>query len=348
VGGTADMVDYARALEKPLIIVDPTTGTLTEERLDRLPKTEGSNSPGENFRQATEERFHQMNDTATRQAPRVRRMVFYVILLHLFASVVGLSALILLAGNPQWKIDLRHLVSHVALYVEIGVLITALALTFLLRRSHHEWIRNRLGAELCRSCLAIWQMRRQPGLFPRMTIEGFERLARSLRIAWLLDRSEPADIEKARSDYLSQRVDDQIDYYSTRGKTAEFSFNCWKRIASLATVLAIACTIGALLLSGGADESGGQRETYYGVLKLFALLLPLINAAALSLVISQEYSRRFVRYYQMAEKLRKARRQIQSVKTWPTLFRITMETEESLLAEVVEWHSYLRFAGDSH
>jgi hypothetical protein len=347
-GGTADIVEYARALEKPLIIVDPATGNLTEERVERLPRAEGVETPVDDYRKATEERFAGMNAAATRHAPRVRRLVFYVILLHLFASVVGLSALILLAGRPNLAAELRHSISTLALCIEMAVLTGALALSFLHRRSHVEWIRNRLGAELCRSCLATWEMHHQPGIFPKTPIEGFERLGRSLRIAWLLDRSQRPEMEAAKSDYLSRRVDDQIAYYSHHGQAAEVKFGLWRKVAGLATVLAIGCTIGALWLSHAADEASARQQAYYGVLKLLGLLLPLINAAALSLVIAQEYSRRFVRYSQMSENLKRARNQIQAVKTWPTLFRIIMDTEEKLLAEVVEWHSYVRFVGEAH
>jgi hypothetical protein len=68
----------------------------------------------------------------------------------------------------------------------------------------------------------------------------------------------------------------------------------------------------------------------------------------LSLVISREFSRRFIRYYQMATKLRNVKQQLGHVKSWPTLLRVVTETEDALLDEVVEWHAYLRFAGESH
>jgi len=36
------------------------------------------------------------------------------------------------------------------------------------------------------------------------------------------------------------------------------------------------------------------------------------------------------------------------VRTWNSLARITTETEEALLQEVVEWHSFRQFAGEAN
>jgi hypothetical protein len=117
----------------------------------------------------------------------------------------------------------------------------------------------------------------------------------------------------------------------------------WKTVAHSATVVAIVCTALALGFSWNHHEGAP-----YILTKLSGLLLPLVNAAALSLVISREFSRRFIRYYQMATKLRNVKQQLGHVKSWPTLLRVVTETEDALLDEVVEWHAYLRFAGESH
>jgi hypothetical protein len=357
-GGTADIIEYARTLERPLFIVNPSTGNLIEERLEKLPKVPGQVPGPTNPKESVERRFQEMNEVAEHHAPRARRLVFQIILLHLIASAVGLTALVLLAtDSPQVNemmgdialrvrmtvSDLRAQITHIALVVEILVLLWALYLAFCLRRSHHQWIHHRLGAELCRSCLAVWKLRRQPTFFPRITADGFERLIRSLQIAWYLDRTAACDFEKARNDYITERVEDQMGYYSRHGESAERAFNLWKTVAHSATVVAIVCTALALGFSWNHHEGAP-----YILTKLSGLLLPLVNAAALSLVISREFSRRFIRYYQMATKLRNVKQQLGHVKSWPTLLRVVTETEDALLDEVVEWHAYLRFAGESH
>ena len=42
-GGTGDVVAYVRELGKPLIIIDPASGTIAEERLEQLPANRISN-----------------------------------------------------------------------------------------------------------------------------------------------------------------------------------------------------------------------------------------------------------------------------------------------------------------
>ena len=41
-GGTGDIVTYARAIGKPLIIIDAAAGSVTEERLDGLARPQQS------------------------------------------------------------------------------------------------------------------------------------------------------------------------------------------------------------------------------------------------------------------------------------------------------------------
>ena len=50
----------------------------------------------------------------------------------------------------------------------------------------------------------------------------------------------------------------------------------------------------------------------------------------------------------MASMLEAAARRLKMVRTWNSLARIATETEEALLQEVVEWHSFRQFTGEPH
>ena len=63
-----------------------------------------------------------------------------------------------------------------------------------------------------------------PVFFPTMVISGYEDLARSLRIAWFLDRSAAVSFEEARAQYLNNRVLDQIKFYKNRGRRKRLAF----------------------------------------------------------------------------------------------------------------------------
>jgi hypothetical protein len=65
-------------------------------------------------------------------------------------------------------------------------------------------------------------------------------------------------------------------------------------------------------------------------------------------MITQDYSRRAVRYGEMASMLEDAAKRLKVVRTWNGLARIAVQTEEALLREIVEWHSFRQFAGEPH
>ena len=89
-GGTADVVAYARALRKPLLLINPAMGQIIKERLDPLPATVAAQAP---LRSLTDDpceivrhHFEQLDHAATRQGPRSRHLILWYILLHLVAS----------------------------------------------------------------------------------------------------------------------------------------------------------------------------------------------------------------------------------------------------------------------
>ena len=82
--------------------------------------------------------------------------------------------------------------------------------------------------------------------------------------------------------------------------------------------------------------------------ELLSLILPLVSAALFSIILTQEYSRRAERNSEMVAVLEHAARQLSGVRTWNGLARVAADTEQQLIQEVVEWHSFSRFAGQPH
>jgi hypothetical protein len=81
---------------------------------------------------------------------------------------------------------------------------------------------------------------------------------------------------------------------------------------------------------------------------LLSITLPLVSAALLSLILTQEYSRRASRNREMVLMLGEAAERLKAVRTWNGLVRIATETEEGLLNEAVEWHSFSQFVSQPH
>jgi len=333
-GGTGDAVAHARMLEKPLIWIHSDTGGLVEERLERLPMKAGPVVWNNNQRESVEQHFLELDEIATRHGPRVRHLIQRIILLHLFAAAVGLSV-------PVF--GLQKLPEYVISTSELIVLSAAFILTYAHRRGHEEWMRTRIEAEICRSFLAVWQLRRRTGETKTISVQGFEKLCKNLYLIQCMDVSPLPSLEEARSNYLENRVKNQINYFRQESNNAH-RFHHWLKTSALScTAIATLLTASVLALSILNVEG-----PVFTASKFLSLILPLVSAALFSIILTQEYARRAARYGEMVAVLEAAAKRLSIVQTWNGLTRIAIETEEQLIQEVIEWHSFTRFAGSPH
>ena len=331
-GGTADVVDYTRDIGKPLIIIDPFTGHLAQERLEQLDGQGVVADWNGRPRQAVEGQFELLDQEAVRHQPRAVRSFHFIIMLHLLAAVVAVLAFVL----PGLGIKSSMII------LEVIFLVAAVSLIHRQQRMHDTWVHSRIGAELCRSFLAMWHMRGRTRPLSPVGGPPLQRLYRSLCMAWYLDRPDTQELGEARDRYLQERVQDQIGYFKRNLEKARPQLQWHKRIATTCTISAIAFALAALVFSLIHTNAAVPS------LKATAVLLPLLSAGVLSRVISQDYARRAVRYAEMVSLLENAARRLQTTRTWNSLTRIAVETEEELLHEIVEWHSLKRFASQPH
>jgi hypothetical protein len=323
IGGTGDVVNYARALGKPLIVIDPVKGNVVvEERLNKLAPGTGQMSWSKNPGTAVEERFQEFRKGANRHAPIARHLIAWIIVLQLAAAAVGIFGMTQYAKGPYWNLP------------ELLVLLVAGILVAVYHRLHHGWIESRLRAELCRSFLAIWNLPRGMGFFPRMILRGCEKLSRSLQIAWCLDRSISCSFEEVRNGYLVNRIEGQLNFFRRSYERARQSSRIMSRFAWGTATAAIGFTAIIPWLPHWAH--------------IFSEILPMVSAALLTLLVSREHSRRGVLYQEMALELDDLRKRFEATRGWAGLFRLVTETEDCLLQEVAEWYSFVRFTGVLH
>jgi hypothetical protein len=208
-------------------------------------------------------------------------------------------------------------------------------------RKSHAWMKSRIAAEICRSFLAMWDMRRRTDHFPRLSIQGFDRMCRNLRLVRFLDKTPPLPLEQVRDRYLKDRVVKQIGYFEAKGRLARENHRKFKTAMLITTAAAMLCSLLTFI-----HASMGITGLGLVIPKYLSLLLPLASAAFFLLLVTQDYSRRAIRYAEMVLLLDESKIRLDGVKTWSGLARIALETEEQLLQEVVEWHSFRQFAGD--
>lgn len=352
-GGTADVVTYARELQKPVVIIDPVSGDARREHFETRPAPGRELDAFNRLREAPaeaevianpfgapEEIPHfqaKVDHAASRGAPQFRRLTAATVLLHVMATLAATAELsfVLPGAFLPW--------------VKLLCLLGAVAVALLLRvhGAHHHWVRCRLAAEFCRSALATWGLPRAAPLFAELDLPGMRQLTRSLQV--LHGRSgkgRSTGMDDFKRLYLTHRIEDQHGYY---GRRLARALPLLKRLRVgfwITTILAIVCA--AWYASAETwplpAVSTATRDTVFYFLPI---ALPVIAAALLSLVSINDLHRRVARYREMQSVLDGARKQVTYSQTWGSLERIVQRTERALLQEVFEWHSITSFA-ESH
>lgn len=350
-GGTAEVVEYARALGRPILIIDAVTGERRTENwanlqlpetalsgLNRLP--DATTGWGENPFKAPDNvfAFQQKCDfAATRSAPGVRRMTVSTVMLHVLATFIAAAAV-------SWSLHSAGLAW--AKFICLGAGIAAALI--LRRRMHSErsWVKCRLAAEFCRSALATWGLPRASGLLHQRDLPAVHQLSRSLRILHGRTVTEtPVSIAEFQRIYSEKRIVDQLAYYRRQEQRALPLLKLLRRIFWLSTITAMVCVATyAVMMSMHVYVPDWLQGTAFDFLPI---ALPVVAAAMISIVSINDLHRRVARYRDMQATLSASAAQIGYCNTWSSLERVVSRTEHALLQEVIEWHSMVSFS-ESH
>lgn len=342
-GGTADIVAYARAMGRPIAIIDPDTKTVMRENfaslrfhdanLRYLNAMPGRPATGGTSRERVAAFQQKVDEAATRSSPQFRQLL---------ALTVGLlvAAAALAAGSLAfgWQ-------GNALLWGRLLCLFAALGVAMFVRyqRTQHHWTRCRLAAEITRSTLAIWGLPRATRLFADFNWSGLEPLRRSLDVLHRrAARETPREFDAVKRQYLASRIEDQLAYFARQEARAN-PLLARLRLAFIASsVAAIVCTAGAAL-----SETLGWKLPHAVAAAgfLFApILLPVLATAFISLISINDLHRRVARYREMAIRLEALHKEIVHSKTWAGLERAIAKAERVLLQEVFEWHSITSFS----
>lgn len=342
VGGTGDIVQYCRRLEKPLVVIDSQSGAIATERLEKLPTEDAKSAQAFQFgsepapRQLVDQLYEHLDREASRHAPSTRSLIVQLVFLHLLATAIPLISLVL------------KLPKEIANWASIIKLLALLCAVWLARRhhhAHHGWMNARLIAETCRSYQSIWCMRRRKASEPKGTPWQCAPLLKSLRIWWYLGSGDAAELETARQSYLKDRILHQKQYYEKAGQKSLRSLKFLRRAATTVTLGAIAAASVYLISSWLVKD---DHALSLQIAKLLSLLLPLLSAALLSVVAAHDLNRRSNRYLEIVEILQRQEVRISAVTSWPGLWRIVADTESVLLHELSEWHAMTHYSGGDH
>ncbi len=333
-GGTADIVAYARARQKPLIVVHEPSGQLQPERLERLPAAPAlpDRAPSTTGRAAAEALLAASDRRARELRPRATNLGLLLIIAHQLATAVAIVALVWVG---------IAIVQSTATWFKLAILAAALVTPLLLHRAHHGWLHARLRAEIVRAALQLWPLPHPEQTFAALRLPGFESLQRHLLLLRLEDRTAARPFDEARSHYLTHRVLDQHTYFSTQAGRAHRKLTRLRRAAC-------ACTAGAILCGASLAFHLPAWGAMYPFVKLAALTLPLVTATLIGAALALDYGRRAARYRELADFLADARVRLENARSPAGLDRTALEIERTLLFEVWEWYSLARYAFSSH
>lgn len=345
-GGTADIVAYARAMGRPIVILNPDSKAVRRENFDSLRLHDanlhylnavpGAAATDGSMRARVAAFQKKVDDAATHSSPHFRRLIATTVWLHVAATALATAAL---AFHWHWP----------ALpWGKLSLLLAALGVAFVVRqrRTHHHWTRCRLAAEITRSALAIWGLPRATRLFADFDWAGLEPLRRSLDVLHRrAAREAPPDFDTFKQGYLAGRIDDQLAYFARQEARAIPQLGRLRWGFLLSSTGAILFTaLYAVVETFHFEVPEILRQAGFN----FApILLPVLAAAFISLISINDLHRRVARYREMCIRLETVRPEIVHSQTWAGLERAIAKAEHVLLQEVFEWHSITSFT-ESH
>ena len=347
-GGTAEIVAYAREMSRPLILVDAHTLAVRKENFQRLklgdrhlaqlnalPKVNVPVDPsGDAGRQRVLAFHHKVDYAATHGAPHFRRLITATVGLHVTATALAAATLALHLHHPAMP------------WGKLLCLLGALAVAMVVRhhRHQHDWVRSRLAAEITRSALATWGLRRAVPLFDDFDWAGLEPLRRSLDILQRRSaKSRPVVFDEFKQRYLTERIDGQLAYFTRQDTRAVPQLARLRAGFVVSSVLAIVFTAVYALHSTLAEPVAPAWVENW-VFGFGPIVLPVLAAGFISMISINDLHRRVARYREMHVRLTSARKEAAFVQTWGALERVVAKAERALLQEVFEWHSITSFS----
>lgn len=208
-------------------------------------------------------------------------------------------------------------------------------------RLQEGWVADRTRAELLRSLVASHEPGsplRPPGL------DLFEQSGPFLRTAALHLVKERLGWEVARDRYLTDRIDDQIGFFQSKGGQAARKMRIFGRVfwaASLgATIFTGAAVVANLLVLGGRLEIPALWEKWG--MNFIPSILPGIAAWSMALIFVFEYKRRAGLYQQLIVTLQQLRPKLAAAKCSSAAQVVIRQCERLLLNELWEWQGQRR------
>ncbi len=343
-GGTEDIVSFAKGLGKPVVWLHSITGEVQHFKeinkkelwndleldfLNRLPDANAhvDASMTEGLVQAW---FNKVDKSATQSAPLFRRLAAI--------PIICTAAAALFTGAGYWA---HALGTWLAIGSVLGIMAAVLPAILRLSRRQIFWVRTRTAAEVCRSFLAFWSTPTPYDAIGPEVVPELSGMLRSLNLLKMLDQErKEASLEEFKRRYRQERVKSQIKYFFDHAiqSTAEalrYRITIWACIG-------LAAAVDVWLFVTSRLTGSSVSASWKSWLAVGASIAFQIATVAGALLVVNDCDRRKQRYRDLHEQLGTWDAHLEALRTWPSVLRVTGQVERALLAELIEWRSLIR------
>ena len=343
-GGTEDVVSFAKGIGRPVFWLHSATGEmkvfneksekelLDDPELDFLNSLPDPPAPprGSKRESLAEAWFRKVDESANQSAPQVRRLAAI--------PIVCTAAAALFAGAGSWATTLG---TPLAIGATLAVVAALLPIILGLDKRQVLWLRTRTAAEVCRSVLAFWNT---PSPYEAIGPEVIPELAGALRSLNFLKVLDPerkeASLEEFKQQYRKERVAGQIVYFFRHAaqSTAEalrYRITIWTCVGLAASV-----DVWMFVTEHVNKQFGpGSHRQFFALGASIGFQIATVAGALLAV---NDCDRRRQRYRELHHLLGEWDAQLEVLRTWTSVLRVAGRIERALLAELIEWRSLIR------
>ena len=341
VGGTQEIVSYARKTGHPIAWVHSETGVLQFinkealklidtsselEFINGLPDA-GVTPPGANSRDLAQAWLDKADGNANRFAPQARR-VASVPIVYTAAAAVMAGVAPEIPGAAPW----------LGISAALGIFSLAMPAVLRLHARQALWARTRTAAEIARSILVTWRTPRPYEVIGAEAAPWLAGILRSLNFLKMEDNHcAETPLSDFKQEYRRDRVAHQIEYFSRQARKAERQERRYATVGwvcgAVATLIAVVCLSGGLQWLANHGFSGRQWLAF----TMSALFEIATMAGAFAAV--KDCARRRRRYRELSHALRRWDTQLEALNTWNSVLRVVERIERALIVELFEWRS---------
>ncbi len=343
-GGTEQIVTFARQIGRPVIWIHSVTGVIQRSDQKKLPLHDGDPeltflnqlpstvvSLADSSPSALSAAWlTKLDDNAVQVAPQVRRLAALPIVCTALAALVS-GAAARTHASGFW----------IAVGALLGLTAALLPAALKLGKRQALWVRIRTAAEVSRSVRALWNA---PAPYEVVGPEILPELSGMiLSLNFLKSKSAPTrdqSVDSFKSHYLEERLLDQKQYFMRQSTSAAEKGRRYRLISKICVIAAILLSLwtfgGRSLLKTSHALAGGSW------LPLLASALFQIATVAGALLVVNDCDRRQRRYLEIHNSLANWEMELRAFHTWPPVIQVVNKIERALLVELLEWRSLLQ------